>query len=187
MAGQRCRAGRYFLVDDRHAIAVIEAEGGRARDLWAIDLAHPEARELAWRTTGTVAGYEPSTHLLAINADDEIVFARVDPRTGGGSRRSISRPARSVCASAAGTSASRTSRCSSTTLESRCATRRDSSLRPGCSRPRAPPRRAVSDGASVGNGPSIPAAALRGRTEAKSSATRGLGGETDVPVTSHRV
>ncbi|HEX3479281.1 MAG TPA: hypothetical protein VHT91_29860 [Kofleriaceae bacterium] len=70
------------LVDDHHAIAAIEADGGAARDLYAIDLAHPEAIQLAWRTTGAVAGYEPSTHLLAVNDDNEIQFARVDPRTG---------------------------------------------------------------------------------------------------------
>jgi hypothetical protein len=71
-----------YSVDDHHAIAAIEADGGSARDLYALDPAHPEARKLAWRTTGTVAGYEPSTHLLAVNAEDEIEFARVDPRTG---------------------------------------------------------------------------------------------------------
>lgn len=71
-----------YLVDDRHAIATIDLDGGRARDLYAIELAHPEASKLAWHTFGTVLGYEPSTHLLAINAEDEIQFARVDPRTG---------------------------------------------------------------------------------------------------------
>ena len=71
-----------YFVDDRHAIAAIETDGRRARDLYTIDLAHPEARRLAWQTTGAVAGYEPSTHLLAINDEDEIQFARVDPRTG---------------------------------------------------------------------------------------------------------
>lgn len=76
------RTSSVFLVDDRHAIAVSETDDGRAHDLYAIDLAHPEARKLAWRATGTVTGYELSTHLLAVNAEDEVQFARVDPRTG---------------------------------------------------------------------------------------------------------
>lgn len=71
-----------YLVDDHHAIAAIEVDGRRARDLYAIDLAHPEARQLAWQTTATVVGYERSTHLLAVNDANEIQFARVDPKTG---------------------------------------------------------------------------------------------------------
>jgi hypothetical protein len=76
------RTSSVFLVDDRHAIAVAETDDSRARDLYAIDLAHPEARKLAWRTTGAVIGYEPSSHLVAVNAEHEVEFARVDPRTG---------------------------------------------------------------------------------------------------------
>jgi hypothetical protein len=71
-----------YLVDDRHVIAAIVLDGGSAHDLYAIDLAHPEASESAWYTFGTVVGYEPSTHLLAVNDDNEILFARFDPRTG---------------------------------------------------------------------------------------------------------
>lgn len=76
------RTSSLYLVDDRHAIAVSETDDGRALDLCTIDLAHPEACRHAWWTTGAVVGYEPSTHLLAVSGEDEVQFARVDPRTG---------------------------------------------------------------------------------------------------------
>jgi hypothetical protein len=34
------------------------------------------------RRTGAIAGYEPSTHLLAVREDNAVQFAHVDPRTG---------------------------------------------------------------------------------------------------------
>jgi hypothetical protein len=70
------------FVDDHHAIASLSVDRGRARNLYSVDLLHPENNELAWQTTGYVLGYEPSTHLLAVSEDEVIQLARVDPKTG---------------------------------------------------------------------------------------------------------
>jgi hypothetical protein len=75
-------AHNLLFVDERHAIAMLDVDRGRARNLYSLDLANPEANELAWQTTGYGVRYEPSTHLVAVSEDEVIQLARLDPKTG---------------------------------------------------------------------------------------------------------